>query len=231
MVAIEVEDLWKRYPGTWALRGMTFQARKGRVLGVLGENGSGKSTLFRILAGITRPTRGTVRVLGLPPGPRAQRRLSYLPEVDPFYPWMRVGELLDFAAAFYPGWDPEKSRELLAFMGLSPDRKVGELSKGQRARLKVVVAFSWPSDLVLMDEPLGGIDPPSRKRILSALFSEFRYGEQTIVLSTHLVSEVEEFIEDVIYLRDGEITLMGEADRLRAERGKSLSELFEEVAT
>ena len=227
---VDVRNIWKRYAGSWALRGLDLEVDRGRVLGVLGENGSGKSTLFRILAGVTRPSRGEVTIDGMAIGVQTKRIVSYLPEIDPFYAWMRVSETLKFLSAFYPGWDVAKAEELVAFMGLSGDRKVGELSRGQRGRLKVVFAFSWPSALVLMDEPLGGIDPPSRKRILNALFSEFRFGEQTIILSTHLVSEVEEFVEDVLYLHDGQAVLSGNADQLREERSKSLSDIFEEVA-
>ena len=226
---VEVRDLWKRYPGAWALRGVSLAVERGRVLGVLGENGSGKSTLFRILAGITRPTQGSATVMGLPVGVETRKRVSYLPEIDPFYSWMTATEQLEFLSAFYAGWDMDKSRDLMRFMALDGDRKIEALSRGQRARLKVVFAFSWPSSLVLMDEPLGGIDPPSRKKILNALFSEFRFGEQTIMMSTHLVSEVEAFMEDVLYMKDGEIPLSGNADQLREERGKSLSEIFEEV--
>ncbi|MDP6777168.1 MAG: ABC transporter ATP-binding protein [Candidatus Latescibacteria bacterium] len=227
---VDIRDVWKRYPGSWALRGLSLEVDRGRVLGVLGENGSGKSTLFRILAGVTRPSRGEVSIEGLTVGVETKRIVSYLPEIDPFYAWMRVSETLEFLSAFYAGWDGTKADELLSFMGLEGDRKVGELSRGQRGRLKVVFAFSWPSTLVLMDEPLGGIDPPSRKRILNGLFNEFRVGEQTIILSTHLVSEVEEFVEDVLYLHDGEAVLAGNADQLREERSKSLSDIFEEVA-
>ncbi len=226
---VEIRDLWKKYPGTWALRGVSLEVERGRVLGVLGENGSGKSTMFRILAGVTRPTRGSVSIQGMPVGVETKKIVSYLPEVDPFYAWMGVTELLNFLSTFYPGWDMDKARYLLEFMNLPEDRKVGALSRGQRGRLKVVFAFSWPSSLVLMDEPLGGIDPPSRRRILDALFSEFRFGEQTIILSTHLVSEVEEFIEDVVYLQDGEIPISGNADQLREEHDKSLSEIFDMV--
>ena len=227
---VDVKNIWKRYPGSWALRGLFLEVDRGRVLGVLGENGSGKSTLFRILAGVTHPSRGEATIDGMAIGVETKRIVSYLPEIDPFYAWMRVSETLEFLSAFYPGWDMAKAEELVAFMGLSGDRKVGELSRGQRGRLKVVFAFSWPSALVLMDEPLGGIDPPSRKRILSGLFNEFRFGEQTIILSTHLVSEVEEFVEDVLYLHDGEAVLSGNADQLREERSKSLSDIFEEVS-
>jgi ABC-2 type transport system ATP-binding protein len=227
---VDIQDLWKRYPGTWALRGISFQFERGRVQGVLGENGSGKSTLFRILAGLTRPSQGSAEVMGQEVCTATRKHVAYLAEVNPFYDWMKVMEQVEFLAAFYPNWDLDKSRELLGFMGLDGDKKVGALSRGQKGRLKVVCTFSWPSDLVLMDEPLAGIDPPSRKRIVEALFKEFRFGEQTILISTHMVHEVGEFIEDVMFMKEGEIALSGNADALREERGESLSEMFEMVA-
>ena len=223
---VYVEDLWKKYPGAWALRGVSLTVARGGVLGVLGENGSGKSTLFRILAGVTRPTRGRAVIGKIPAGLATKRIVSYLPEIDPFYSWMRVGEQLEFLSKFRSGWDTGQARKLLDFMKLPDDRKVGALSRGQRARLKVVYAFSWPSDVLLMDEPLGGIDPPSRKRILDVLFNEFRRADQTILISTHLVSELEPFIEDVVLLRDGEICISGTAGQLQQDHGKSLSEIF-----
>ena len=226
---VEVEGLWKSYGRMTALKGITFTARAGRVVGVLGENGSGKSTLFKILAGVTPASRGEARIQGRAIGIETRRDTAYLPEIDPFYGWMRIGEQLEFLAPFYPGWDMAKSRELLSFMGLTEDRKIGQLSHGQRARLKTVAAVSRPSHVVLMDEPLGGIDPPSRRRIISSLVSEFRVGEQTILISTHLVDEVEGIIDEVGCRRQGEGALEGNADELRSERGKSLSGLFEEV--
>jgi ABC-2 type transport system ATP-binding protein len=227
---VEVKDVKKKYPGTWALRGVTFGAEKGKVLGVLGENGAGKSTLFRIIASVTRPTSGAVTVDGIPVGLATRAVTAFLPEVNPFYEWMQVMEQLEFLSAFYYGWDMGKSRELLKFLDLPEDGRIGTLSRGQQARLKTVFAFSWPNRLALMDEPFGSIDPPARKRILRTLFGEFRSGEQTIIISTHIVNEVEEFIEDVIYLKKGEIVLSGLADRLREEKYKSLEGIFEEVA-
>ena len=179
---VEIRDLWKRYPGTWALRDISLRAETGRVLGILGENGCGKSTLFRILAGVTRPSKGTVLLDGQPVGVETRRRVAFLPEVNPFYKWMGVVEQLEFLSAFYPGWDMDKSRELLKFMNLPEDQKIGTLSRGQQGRLKVVAAFSWSSDLVLMDDPFAGIDPPSRRRILQGLFNEFRFDAQTMFL-------------------------------------------------
>jgi ABC-2 type transport system ATP-binding protein len=228
---IKIEDLWKKYSNTWALRGISLQVDEGKVLGVLGENGSGKSSLFKILAGVVRCSDGQVRIMDQPVGLETRRITSLLPENDCFYGWMKVAEQLEFLAHFYPQWDRHKEKELLEFMNIPVDRKVGALSKGQKARLKVVVAFSWPSRLVLMDEPFGGIDPPSRRKIMAALFDQFRFGEQTILISTHLVEEIEEFVEDVVFLRDGEIALQGNVNRFREEQGKSLADLFEEVVT
>ena len=228
---IEIEKLSKKYFRTRALNEISLQVEEGRVVGVLGENGSGKSTLFKILAGVARPSSGKAYVMGQKVGVETRRVTSYLPEINPFYDWMTVTEQLVFLSQFYPGWDDGKTSELLRLMELDPGAKIGELSRGQQARLKVVAAFSWPSRLVLMDEPLGGIDPPSRRRIVSALFDEYRVGEQTVLISTHLINEIEEVIEDVIFLRDGEVTLQGNADALRQETGKSLLDIFEEVAT
>ena len=226
---IEVKNLWKRYPGVTALGGISLRVTRGRVMGILGENGSGKSTLFKILAGVARASEGSVCISGRPVGVETRRITAYLPEVNPFYDWMGVIEQLEFLGAFYPRWDMEKSRRLLALMNVDGHRKIGSLSDGQRARLKVVASFSWPSELVLMDEPLGRIDPPSRRRILETLLSEFRFGEQTILISTHLVAEVEELIEEVAFLRAGEIAVRGDVEELRRNREMSLDGIFEEV--
>ncbi|MFA6472732.1 MAG: ABC transporter ATP-binding protein [Candidatus Latescibacterota bacterium] len=227
---VEARDVAKKYPGKWALDGVTFSADQGKVLGVLGENGAGKSTLFRIISGITRPTRGTVAIAGMPVSLETRKIVAYLPDINPFYEWMRVMEQMEFLASFYPEWDMNKTSELLAFLDVSPNDRIGELSRGQQAKLKMVYAFSWPSRLVLMDEPLGGIDPPTRKKVISTLFHEFRYGEQGIFICTHLVSEVEEFIEDVLYMKKGKIVLSDQADLLREKKGKSLTGIFEEIA-
>ena len=227
---VEVQDVWKKYPGIWALHGITFSVRKGTVLGVLGENGAGKSTLFRIIASVTRLTKGTVTIDDIPVGLETRKIVAFLPEINPFYDWMKVMEQMEFLAAFYEGWDIDKTRALLKFFDLPDNVKIGTLSKGQQGKLKMVFAFSWPAKLALMDEPLGGIDPPTRKKIINSFFNEYRFGEQTIIISTHIVNEVEEFVEDVIYVKKGEVVLSGQTDRLREEKGKSLVGIFEEIA-
>jgi ABC-2 type transport system ATP-binding protein len=153
MMFVEVRDVKKKYPGKWALRGVTFGARRGAVLGVLGENGAGKSTLFRIIASVTRPTSGSVAVGGLPAGLETRKITAFLPEVNPFYEWMRVMEQLEFLSAFYSGWDMDKARDLLRFLDLPERDRIGTLSRGQQAKLKMVFAFAWPNQLAIMDEP------------------------------------------------------------------------------
>lgn len=227
---VKVKDVWKKYPGIWALQGVSFTVEKGKVFGVLGENGAGKSTLFRIIASVTRPSKGTITIAEKPVGLETRKIVAFLPEVNPFYGWMKVMEQLEFLAAFYSGWDMNKSRELLNFLNLPDNVKIGTLSKGQQAKLKIVFAFSWPAELVLMDEPLGGIDPPTRKKIINTLFKEFGFGEQTIIMSTHIVNEVEEFFDDVIYLKEGRVILSGTADSLREEKKTSLEGIFEEIS-
>lgn len=228
---VDVEDLCKRYRRSRALQGVTLSFESGRVTGVLGENGSGKSTLFRILAGVTQPSSGRALVGGEEIGPQTRAHTAYLPEIDPFYTWMQVQEQLEFLSSFYAGWDSVKATELLAFMKLSGDSRISELSQGQRARLKIVAAFAWPCRLVIMDEPFNGIDPPSRRRILDVMLQEYRADTQTILISTHMVDEVEGLVEDVVYLREGEVAISGRADDLRADRGGSLSDIFEEVVS
>ncbi|HAA76500.1 TPA: hypothetical protein DCE37_15405 [Candidatus Latescibacteria bacterium] len=228
---VEIRDVWKSYPGIWPLKGISFEVVKGRTVGVLGQNGSGKSTLFRILSGLTYASEGEVLIGGKRPGLETRLITAYLPELDPFYAWMTTVDLLAFVSEFFDSWDQSRADHLIEFLELPRDRQVSALSRGQKARLKVVAAFSWGSQLILMDEPLGGIDQPSRRRLLDALFNEFKTGEQTVLISTHLVDEVEPFLDDVVYIRDGEITLAGEAEALKSERGLSLCEIFEEVAT
>ncbi len=161
---IKTEGLVKHYvlgsETVRAVRGVDLEIHEGEFVSVMGPSGSGKSTLFRIVAGVTGASEGTVRIDGNDVGVRTRGETAYLPETDSFYSWMSVGEQLEFLSAFYTGWDAVKARELPDFMRLTPGDRIDELSQGQRARLKIVAAFAWPSRLVVMDEPFNGIDPP-----------------------------------------------------------------------
>jgi len=226
---LEVRGVVKRYPGAEALRGVSLTLGRGTVLGLLGPNGSGKSTLLKSIAGLVHPDQGEILVEGIPVGTATKARVAYLPDMDPYYRWMRVGQVLEWGATFYDDWDPDRAEELLEFMNLERDQKVGGLSRGMKARLRLVATLSRNAPLLLLDEPLSGIDVPSRARIIRGLISQFRGGDQSLVISTHEVAEVEGFLERVVFLERGRIRLEGDAEALRAEHGGSIQALFEEV--
>ncbi|MCM3747885.1 ABC transporter ATP-binding protein [Paenibacillus pasadenensis] len=226
---IELKGLHKRYLLKHALRGIDLSVRRGSIVGLLGPNGSGKSTLLKMMAGLIHPTSGSITVNGLTPGARSKSTIAYLPEIDHLYGGMTVTETLTFISAFYADWQPDKAAEMLDRLELDSNQKVRNLSKGMRARLKLIVALSRKVPLVLLDEPFSGIAPPSREKIVRSIIEEFNSEEQTIILSTHSVNEAEPMFDDVIFLFEGQIKRYESADRLRSEFGCSLENMWEKV--
>ncbi len=223
---LQARELVKHYPGTIALKKISFQLEQNTILGLLGPNGSGKSTFMRIATGQTRPSGGEIRIGGRPPGPETRALLSYMPDYDHLYTWMSVKETASFFAAYFPSFNREKTAELLEFMKLPLTKQVGNLSHGMRARLKLVLAFSWDARLVLLDEPLSGIDPASREKIIEGILMSYGGSAKSMIISTHLVNEVEPLLNRVIFLRDGEIVLDGVTDELRERYGCSLDQMI-----
>jgi len=229
MATVVFERVSKSFGRVRAVDELSFTIREGTILGLLGPNGSGKSTMLKLIAGLYRPDAGRVTIDGQEPSPKTKAMVAYLPEIDYLYGWMTVRQTLEYVSAFYADWDRERAEGLLKFMGLDPEARGSRLSKGMRARLKILLAMSRSAPVVLLDEPLSGIDPTSRSRVLRAIVSEFRADSQTVVMSTHDVVESEALFDEVLFLKDGRVALTGEAERLREERGKSIQELFEEV--
>lgn len=228
-VILTFQDVHKRYGRLDALRGVTLEAPLGKVIGLLGMNGSGKSTLLKLAAGLLHPTMGEVRVAGRVPDRVSKAQIAFSPEVDHLYPWMTVKETLAFVRSFYPDWDAAQEERLLSLLELSLEKRVGELSKGQRARLRLLLTFARTAPLVLLDEPLSGIDPPSRNRIVKGILSAYRPGEQTVILSTHEVIEAESLFDQLWVLSEGKIKLAGNADELRSQYGMTIQDMLEEV--
>jgi ABC-2 type transport system ATP-binding protein len=226
---IELKGIHKRYLLKHALIGIDIQIRKGSIVGLLGPNGSGKSTLLKMIAGLIYPTSGTIRVNGREPDVINKNQIAYLPEIDNLYGWMTVAETLRFISGFYSDWLEEKAAEMLLTMELDESQKVRNLSKGMRARLKLVAALSRNVPLVLLDEPFSGIDPPSRAKIIRSIINEYQSGEQTILLSTHSVNESEPMFDDVVFLHNGRIKIYDSAENLRSEYGCSLENIWEKV--
>lgn len=225
---LEVHDVTKKYRSKHALRGVSFNLSAGKITGLLGSNGSGKSTLLKIIAGLTQPTTGRISVIGEVVGRNSKAVVSFMPDKPLTETWMNVGDALSFQRDFYPDFDQTKATRMLEFMKLSEKDKVKDLSKGMNERLQLTLALSRRASLYLLDEPIGGVDPVARTKILNALV-EFYEEESTILLSTHLVSDIERIFDDVIFIKEGEIVMHTAVEDIRLRHGKSIDEMFREV--
>lgn len=226
---IEIKDLKKSYPGVSALKGIDITLALGKIIGLIGPNGSGKSTLLKTIAGLVQKDSGEVNVFGKKPSRGLKEEIAFLPEINHLYKWMTIEEVINFYDSQFANFNGDKAFELVEFMNLSPELAIKNLSKGMVARVKLILTMARKVPLMIMDEPLSGIDPQSRARILESLINEYRVGEQTIIISTHEVMEAERIFDYVVFLEDGKVKLEGNADDLRAEYGKSIQDLVKEV--
>jgi ABC-2 type transport system ATP-binding protein len=224
-----MKEVVKDYFMKRAVDGISLTVQKGRILGMLGPNGSGKSTTLKMIAGLTRASSGSITVCGMKTGYAAKQKIAYLPELDYIYPWMTVKQSIGFISSFYPDWDYRKTNELIGFMKLNENDNIKKLSKGMRAKLKIIIALSRKAPLLLLDEPLSGIDYPTRARIIEAIVSQYREDDQSVILSTHEVPDSEAVFDDVVFLENGRIKMSGTADDFRVKYGKSIAELMREV--
>ena len=225
---IEFKNISKSFGSTVALDDVSLVFPRGKIIGLFGPNGAGKSTSIKLIMGLNRPDRGEVRVDGENPQNKKQD-LAYLPEIDHLYPWMNIAQAADFTRTFYADWDETKYRELIKFLNLQEDMKISKISKGQRAKTKLLLTVSRRAPYLLMDEPLSGIDILTREEIINTLIRDYREGEQTIIISTHEIAEVESLVDEVIFLDRGKVKISGNAEDLRVEKNMSLVELMKEA--
>ena len=228
MPILECRELRKRYGGVEALAGVTLTAEPGRVLGLLGPNGSGKTTLIKLACGLLQPTGGEVKICGLAPGAEAKKLTSYLPDRMSLPERMSAGRLLDLYADFFADFDRERAAELLGRLGIRSGDRLRSLSRGARERVQLVLAMSRRAKLYLLDEPIGGVDPAARDYIIETIMANYA-PDSAVIISTHLIGDVERILDDAVFLDRGGVALSGAADELRERSGKSLDELFREV--
>lgn len=228
MPVLECVELGKSYGGGFALEGLTLGLEEGRVLGLLGPNGSGKTTLIKLIAGLIRPERGAVRVCGEAPGRGTKALISYMPERQDLPDWMRLHRLLDYFADFFADFDRAAAEEHLRSLGLDTRARVRQLSKGERQKARLALAMSRAAKLYLLDEPFGGVDPAARDYILETILAGRAPGA-AVLISTHMIAELEPALDDAAFLGGGRLVMAGPAEQLRRERGMSLDALFREV--
>ena len=225
---LECRDLSKRFGSVQALDGVTLSIAPGRVVGLLGPNGSGKTTLIKLANGLLTPSSGEVRICGALPGKETKAVVSYLPDRPCLPEWMSADELMDYFADFFEDFDRARAADMMARLRLNPHMKYGQRSKGTREKVQLILVMSRRARLYLLDEPIGGVDPATRDYILDTIIRNYDESA-SVLISTHLISDVENVLDDVIFLREGRVTLQASVDDIRAQYGKSVDALFREV--
>lgn len=225
---LQCEALTKKFSGTAALSNVNLTLERGRIIGLLGPNGSGKTTLLKLINGLLVPDSGKVLISGMEPGVETKKIISYLPERTYLADWMKVSDIMSFFKDFYSDFDTEKASDMLKRLNIDPDKKLKTLSKGTKEKVQLVLVMSRKADLYCLDEPIGGVDPASRDYILNTIITNYNENA-TVLISTHLISEIENILDEVIFIKDGSITLHASVDDVRMKEGKSIDSLFREV--
>lgn len=223
-----VKDLAKRIGGKQVLKGVDFQLQAGRVVGLIGPNGSGKTTLIKTLMSIYHPDNGEILICDEPAGFGTRRHISYMPDMNHLFQWMRVHDGINYYREMFGDFNILRCQELCTSLGINENEKIQDLSKGMKERVLIMLTFSRNSRLYLLDEPIGGIDPVAKERIIKTIFAGSN-GESTILIATHQVKDVETLLDEVLFINDGRIIFAESADTIRGTRGTSIEECYLEV--
>ena len=228
MARIEINDLTKRFGALTALDSVNIELEKGQIVGLLGPNGSGKTTLIKILNGLLAPTGGTALINGMAPGVATKSVVAYLPDRNALPDYMTTKQLIRLYMDFFSDFNREKAEKMISELGIDPDQQMKKMSKGTKEKLQLCLVMARDADVYLLDEPIGGVDPATRDYILRTIISN--YNEESVVLiSTHLIADIESVLDDVVFLKQGRVVLHKKADDIREETGESIDRLFREV--
>lgn len=225
---LECKNVSKNFGKKQALDNINLNLPKGRIVGLLGPNGSGKTTLIKLCNELLTPTRGEILIGGYKPGVETKKIVSYLPENTYLNDWMKVSQIIDFFKEFYADFNTEKAYDMLSRLNINPNDKLKTMSKGTKEKVQLILVMSRDAKLYLLDEPIGGVDPAARDYILDTIIGNYNE-DATIILSTHLISDIEKILEDIIFIKNGQIVLTKTVDEIRDEEGKSVDALFREV--
>lgn len=221
-------DLTKRFGAKEALSHVNFKLESGRIVGLLGPNGSGKTTLLKLVSGLLQPTGGSVLIEGTPPCIETKKKVSYLPDQMYLGDWMRVRDVVEYFEDFYGDFDADRARAMLEALKLGLNQKIRAMSKGTREKVQLILVMSRRARLYCLDEPIAGVDPAARDYILSVILDNFQE-DATLLISTHLIADVENILDEVVFLKEGRVVLQSMVEDIRMNQGKSVDGLFREV--
>lgn len=222
---VEIKNVSKSYGKKPVLKNVSFSIPSGKIIGLIGKNGMGKTTLIKLISGLLRPDQGQIRIEQENPGPVSKALVSYLPERTYLDRSMRVDEVLRYFRDFYKDFDFSKANRLICDLGLDLNMKIGSMSKGMQEKFQLILVMSRKAKLYILDEPLGGVDPATRDYILDTILSNFDEGS-SILISTHMIADIERILDEVVILEEGEVKLIEEADELRTGNNCSIDEYF-----
>ena len=224
---LEFTDITKKYGKKVALDNVTLSLPKGSIVGLLGPNGSGKTTLLKLATGLLQPTSGEVKVCGLKPGAESKELVAYQSDKVYMNDWMSVEDFIKMLNDFYTNFNVEKAFDMLKSLNIDPKDRLKELSKGTKEKVQLITTMCRDVQLYLLDEPIGGVDPAARDYILNTIISNYQE-DATVVISTHLIADVEPVLNHILFLKEGHIVRQGDVDEVREETGKSIDALFRE---
>ncbi|WP_419544350.1 ABC transporter ATP-binding protein [Negativibacillus massiliensis] len=225
---LEIKNVHKKYLSHSVLEGVGFSIPRGKIVGLLGPNGCGKTTILKLISGLLQLDEGEIRINGICPGQQTKSMISYLPERSYLNDWMKISDILNLFSDFYTDFDRERAEQMLTDLKISKEEKLKTMSKGTKEKVQLILVMSRRASLYLLDEPIGGVDPATREYILHTILKNFDENS-SILITTHLIQDVETIFDQVLFLNQGKIVIDGEVDEIREKYGKSIDGLFREV--
>ena len=225
---LRCDNLCKCFGSKIALNGVSLSIESGKIIGLLGPNGAGKTTLIKIINGLLTPTSGTLTIEGNAPGIKTKSLVSYLPDVNYLNNWMTVEKIIEMFSDFYEDFRPELAYQMIEHLGIDRKERLKSLSKGNKEKVTLILVMSRNAKLYVLDEPIAGVDPATRDYIISTIINNYN-PEASVMISTHLIADIESVLDEVIFIKDGKIVTQDTVDHIREEHGKSVDDLFREV--
>lgn len=225
---LRCQELTKKFGNLIAVNNLSLSIESGKIVGLLGPNGSGKTTLIKMINGLLQPNAGHIEICGMKPGVETKKLVSYLPDNNFLNSWMTVRQIVEMFTDFYSDFRSEIAFQMLERLGVEPKRKLKTLSKGNKEKVALILVMSRNAQLYVLDEPIAGVDPATRDYIISTIINNYN-PNASVIISTHLISDIEEVLDDVVFIRQGSVILHKPADQIRAETGRSVDALFREA--